>query len=128
MSPDKFKQCPKCGVWLSLEDILSGPDVITIGMSLDSEDFTFNHYYFNHVVEGCNTTFAMSVMDFREFINEPIADDIMTGKPGCEQHCNSLTDTRLCGMKCRWAPFRRFMDEMMRRKMNKSNAPAKFDL
>jgi hypothetical protein len=119
MSSEKLKQCPKCGVWLSIEDILESAEVTIIGMTLDSDDFTFNSFYFNHDAPECGTTFTMNVLDFAEYINEPIPQDILTGQPGCERHCSSLTDTRLCRKTCRWAPFRRFMDALMRKKQGK---------
>ena len=105
-----------------MTDILEGDEVTIIGMSLDDEDSQFNSYFFNHDSPNCNTTFTMNVLEFSPYIDEPIAEEILAGQAGCEQHCTNRSDTQPCGQNCRWAPFRRLMSQLMIRKMKRATA------
>lgn len=109
------RECPNCKVGFTLEDILTSPDVVPIGMLLNDDDAAWNSYYFNHVADGCGTTFTVGVETFASLLPEPAPDAIRAGSPDCEGHCTSLTDLAECRAECHWAPYRRFLQVLRSR-------------
>jgi len=123
MNARKFKECPNCGHWFTALEIMESPTVEPIGMRFDEEDPTFNLYFFNHVCEGCNTTFVIEVDKFLPFIMEPVAEKALTGTDVCEGHCTNLADLRECTTNCHYAPFRRFLLSMIEIRKVKAQCP-----
>ena len=116
MDDNKIKQCSKCKTWFTLEDLLTNQEIIPIGISLDDEDPAFNLFYFNHDQPDCMTTLTVNVELFRSKINELIPKENKAGKEGCEHHCTDLDDMKDCSNNCKWAPYRRFIFELMEKK------------
>lgn len=56
---DPVTVCPFCHVAFTLEDLMSGPDIVPIGMMLNDDEAAWNFYYFNHMAENCGTTFTV---------------------------------------------------------------------
>ena len=116
MDNSKFKQCPCCSKWFSYDEIVNGSDVDPIGMCFLEGDFKNNVYYFNHTCDECNSTFVIPVMTFLPFIKETIPDDVLTGSECCEQHCIKIDDLMECNQECTYAPFRRFLINLVSEK------------
>lgn len=116
---NKIKQCPNCKKWFSAVDILESPEVIPIGMHLDTKDPSFNLYFFNHADGKCKTTFTIEVDKFEPFITEPMPEQIQAGTEICENHCTKIEDLETCQQECHYAPYRRFLLSMIKsRKRN----------
>jgi hypothetical protein len=106
---DRFNQCPCCHAWLSVQDILESPLVEPLGMAFDQGDPGYNLLYFNHLVEGCGSTFTIEARRFAPFLPEEPPPEVKSDTPGCEHHCTSMRNLVACQASCHWAPFRRFM-------------------
>lgn len=111
-----FKECPACGLGLSIQDILEDPTIQPLGLTFESSDLETNLYYFDHVVPGCHTTFMIPAIKFTSIIDEPIPEEIRTGQPGCESRCTNITDWLECKNDCFHAPFRRLLIKMVETK------------
>jgi len=109
------KTCPMCGQVLTIQDIASTPAIRPIGMSFD-EKMEFNLIYFQHEVEGCGTCFTIPVLDLADLIDEPIPAEALTGTAHCERHCERVNDLSVCRQECRYAPFRRLLISLIRRR------------
>ncbi len=119
---NQFKQCPCCNRWLSAREIIESPDIELNGMAFDDEELQFNVLYFTHRVDGCNSTFTIPVLQFEQFITEPISNAIKVGTSECEEHCVKLEDHHDCKADCKYAPFRRFMRMLLSIKGQSSSA------
>lgn len=109
--------CPCCGAGFTLEDLVSSPDIAPIGMMLEDNEADWNYYYFNHVAEGCGSTFTTHVETFAPLLPEPVPAAIRTLSCDCEGRCTSLNDLAACGAECHWAPYRRFLSVLLARRM-----------
>ncbi len=109
MNQRRFKQCPGCGKWFSLKNIMECEHIKPVGMSFESKSFGLNVYYFNHQVESCGTTFLIPVKEFIPVLQEPIPCLDLTGTSDCEMHCMYIDDLTECSRECIHAPFRRFL-------------------
>ncbi len=103
-----------CGTWFSLDDILKNPVVTPIGMMLECDDPQRNYLFFNHSIDECQSTFAISVTEFEALIVEKIPDEILFGREQCNGHCATMYDISACRSACRWAPYRRFLLRLMK--------------
>lgn len=103
------KVCPKCGTGLSLDDILTGRDVLPVGMLLERRSSPHSLFFFTHAPPDCGTTFTLPVDLFADLIEEPLPEDVLAGHIGCPGHCTRLDDLAACDQPCRNAPFRRFL-------------------
>jgi hypothetical protein len=108
----RIQRCPSCGQWFTLRDILESPLVQPIGVLFGDDGVGQHRYYFNHVREGCGTTFTIPVTAFIALIEEPIPAEAFTGTERCERHCAHIDDLSVCSQDCHYAPFRRFLLSM----------------
>ena len=111
-----FKECPKCGMAFSMRDILEGPTVKPLGLTFEESDFETNLYLFAHAVPECGTTFMIPAIKFTSVIDEPIPEEIRTGRPDCEGRCTNIDDRLECKNDCLHAPFRRLLIQMVEEK------------
>ncbi|HPF69208.1 MAG TPA: hypothetical protein PLQ13_00940 [Candidatus Krumholzibacteria bacterium] len=109
--------CPYCHERFTLEDLVCHPGIVPIGMMLNDSDARWNFYYFNHVVPGCETTFTVEVEAFASLLGEPVPAAIRTFSCDCEGRCTSLADLAACKADCHWAPYRRFLDVLLARRL-----------
>jgi hypothetical protein len=116
MDQKNFKQCPYCHYFFSLREILESPEVEPVGMRFDEDEPGLNLYFFSHVCLSCGTTFAIEVDRFEPLITEPIPDKVLAGTKNCEQHCLNIEDLKQCQQECRYAPFRRFILSLIKKK------------
>lgn len=103
------KNCPGCGCSLSLEKVISSPEIQIIGMNVDDNEPALNFYYFVHTANGCGTTFGIPVDAFQCLLPESPPARSKLGQPDCEHRCLRIEDRSECRETCRWAPYRRFM-------------------
>jgi len=116
-----------------MEDILYSSEIEPVGMLFPNDDFEWNMYYFNHAIESCGSTFVIPVREFLHLIDEPIPDTVLNGTDRCDGHCVSVTDIRECSQSCHYAPFRRFMLDLLSGRRSKaatppSSSPKRFDV
>ena len=116
--------CPGCGTTFSIHDVPGHPEIEPIGMQLDGEDPKFNLYYFNHVNPGCKSTFAVQVDFFLPLITEPVSKLVLAGSRECNHYCVRIDELRACGNECRYAPFRRFLLELLKQYAETQKAPS----
>lgn len=117
---EHFKQCPKCKAWFSIDEIMYSLELEPVGMQIEDDCPEANLYYFNHRVDGCGTTFAVSVLWLSLFIGEPVPSAILAGSAVCEGHCGDLSDNTTCQQICSWAPFRKLLHAMQASRQNSS--------
>ncbi len=117
MSNNKLKQCPKCAVWFTAKDFRENPEIKPLGMTFEEGDINHNLFYFNHACEDCGTTFTLKVNMLAELIESPKSQEILAGSDKCESHCLDINDTNECGQECKYAPFRKLLNQMMNRWM-----------
>lgn len=103
------KVCPSCGQHLTLEDILTNPEVRPRGLVLERDNPETSMFYFDHAVEGCGTTFVIPVEQLEPFVDEPVPENLLVGSDCCETHCVRLEDWAECSQDCTNAPYRRLL-------------------
>jgi hypothetical protein len=113
---DRFTQCPCCGAWFSRDDILANPAIVPIGMMRDGDDRERNLLFFNHLDGKCGSTFTIDARRLAPFLQAPEPQTSLMGGPDCQHHCTSMKDLKECASDCRWAPYRRFLLELRRRR------------
>ncbi len=116
MENAKFKKCSKCGTWISKEEFISSAKIVPIGITFADEYYEISLYYFNHAIEGCDTTLTIPVTHFEDEIKEEIPDTKLTGTDQCRNLCTDIDKHAPCDQRCRFAPYRRFLLIMMKNK------------
>ncbi len=117
MTDEFVKKCNVCKAMLTPQQMVDDPDVRPIGTTFFEDGPDTKHYYFfQHETPGCGTSFVIDVECFLKFIKEPIPEKIMRAQPGCGGHCASIDDLSDCDRECHFAPFRRFLLEMVAKK------------
>ncbi len=111
-----IKQCPNCGEWFSLRDLLENPEIEPLGMSFESTDSELNVYYFRHTFERCGSSFVVPVYEFAELVPGPLPAKILRNRSECEGHCTTVDDLTACSQQCMYAPFRKLLLSMLRTK------------
>lgn len=109
--------CPYCNVGFTLDDLMTRPDIVPIGMMLQDDEAAWNFYYFNHTAEDCGTTFTVCVDAFAGLLTERVPEAIRAHSCVCEGHCTSLVDLAECQADCHWAPYRRLLPALLARSM-----------
>ena len=118
-----MKKCPTCGQIFSLDELLSDPSIIPIGMTSDDEVDPENVYYFTHAVPECGTTFTVPATLFDSARDEPLPDELMLDGQSCSGLCTHIAELRSCQNNCKWAPYRRLLLDMVERRKT-ANKPA----
>ena len=107
------KHCPCCRAPFTAAMLVEDPTAVPLGMTIDRDAPDGGHYWFNHAVEGCGSTFVVELEALTEFLDEPVPATILTGTEPCGHHCLDLDDTEPCPQPCRFAPFRRLLVRML---------------
>jgi hypothetical protein len=114
------KKCNCCQACLTAKQLVEDLEVRPIGTAFLEDEGPGTHYYFfQHETPDCGTSFVVDVEHFKQFITEPIPEEVMTLEPGCGGHCANIHDLSDCGNECHFAPFRRFLLKMLAAKMAK---------
>ena len=113
MDPVHFKQCPGCHKWLSLQDMLSNPDIMPLGLVLADSDYDTGLFYFQHEVPECRSSFVIPAGWFVSILDEPIPEKVKIGTKHCEGQCLHIDEWAECHTDCHHAPFRRLLIRMM---------------
>lgn len=110
---DNLKICPMCGREFSADDILHDSDITPLGMRIEKDDSRLNYFYFTHDVAECGTTFVIPVEAFESCLPAPPPAQILTGTDDCRGLCLDLAEHGFCDQDCRWAPYRRLLQQML---------------
>ena len=113
MKGDTFKQCPVCGTWFTLDNIIHSPEIEPIGMTLDPANDDNCFLYFTHSAPECMTTFVIPVEDLRPALDEELTAPRVHPGEGCSGHCTTIADLSACRQNCELAVYRRFMLKLM---------------
>ena len=118
MNKTIIRTCPLCDVPVLLNDLVYNPDFRAIGMEFGDGTLEWVHYYFQHAVPECETTFAVGVEYFTHLIDELIPGQCLIGTADCGLHCTSVTDLSACSAECQFAPYRRLLLRIIEIKRN----------
>ncbi len=126
MTEEVVKQCACCRTIFTAMGLVNDPAVRPIGTAFLDEKGTHTHYYFfQHETPQCGTSFVVDVEHFRQFITEPIPEQVLRLGPKCEGRCVRVDDLNECRQECHFAPFRRFLLRMIAQKLARiQRAPA----
>ncbi len=113
MSEEKIKSCPYCKASLTIDDLISNPDLRLIGMSFADDSIEWAYYFYQHEVPNCGTSFVVRVDKFTAYITEQIPTEKLALRECCKEHCVSINDLSECENECYFAPFRRLLIRMM---------------
>ena len=119
---EKFKQCPLCRKWLSSDEVIKNPEIKPLGMAYLEDENNTAFYYFQHSVPGCGSTFLIDIKDFGPFMEEDIPQVSLMASKHCEGHCVDLYDLSTCRNECYYAPFRRFILNLISSKKKTAGA------
>jgi hypothetical protein len=116
MAKRHVKKCPGCGEEFTLRRLLESSDIRPEGLSFEQKYPELNMFYFTHTAPDCGTTFVIPVGVFLTVLDEPVPSDILAGTAVCENHCLHIDDWTACSQNCYYAPFRRLLISMIKRK------------
>lgn len=109
----KYKTCTKCKYpWDTREELLADPLIEMIGYQADTVDPDQGLLLFNHLIRGCNTTFAVLARDFNDFYNGPHYEQILTGTDKCQGLCLDIHNLEPCEAKCKLAFPRKIIQKI----------------
>ncbi|MFH1687750.1 MAG: hypothetical protein ABIE70_09545 [bacterium] len=106
-------KCPSCDQKFKPWEMIGNPSLEPLGMRIDEEDPKFNFYLFRHNRPECGTSLAVMVELFRDWLDEPVPVDIITGSEPCELRCIDLDNHGECSQNCTWAPYRRLLTKLL---------------
>lgn len=110
------KVCPCCSANFTAIELAQDPAIQVIGMSFIEDSIEEAYYFFQHETTECGSSFMVSVDAFESLIPEPIPCAKLALRACCEEHCVSVKDLAECKNECHFAPYRRFMLQMMKQK------------
>lgn len=103
-----WKSCGYCKIhWQDPREFLKDPDIKFIGMQVNLK--STNHsclYHFDH--QACGSTLGININKFKDLLEEPIPELVMTGEENCPRHCTHIENFLECRNECHNAPFRRY--------------------
>ena len=124
-----LKQCTGCKKWLTAEDLTSDPQLEPLGMAFLKGKNARAYFHFLHKTPECGTTFLLEADRLKDYIDEPFpivnlkdTEDCPLENTGhksesvCEGDCVDLYDLATCGRECQYAPYRRFLQKMIKMK------------
>ena len=116
MSDNRIAECPSCGQIFTLEDIVGSSDLEPVGMGFVNSDIEANMFHFRHVTPDCGAKLRIPVQVIAPHLDEPIPESILTDTDQCDGHCRTEDDWAACTQNCYYAPFRRFLITLVKRK------------
>jgi hypothetical protein len=109
------KVCNMCGKKITADELVYSPELRPIGMAFD-DTVQHAYYFFQHEVPGCHTSLLVAIEHLQDYISETIFPEKKTLTDCCEEHCVNVNDLSGCHQECYYAPFRRFLLEMIANK------------
>lgn len=104
MSKKKFKICPMCSTeWTIRDEFLDDKSVEIIGYGAHFEKLESSLFYFNHVKEGCFTTFTIAAKEFLDLYSGEKYTERRTGKEECPGYCLEQEQLNRCDAFCECA-------------------------
>lgn len=126
-SENAFKTCSLCRtVWETRSQLLHDPDVQLVGYQVDFEELKMGLFFFNHLKEGCHTTFGVRAGMFRDLYNGPVFERKRPGAAECAGYCLHNDELRDCEAPCECAYVRHIL-QVIRGWPKKSQACAATD-
>ncbi|WP_108651221.1 hypothetical protein [Dongshaea marina] len=106
----EFKKCSMCSaLWKSREDFISDPEIVLNGYKADFESLDYGLFLFTHEKEGCCSTLAVEVGDFKDLYQGQVYSERKTGGPECPRYCKDEHQLARCKAKCECAYVRELM-------------------
>ncbi|WP_108650442.1 hypothetical protein [Dongshaea marina] len=104
MASSHFKQCPCCHErWRCREEFLADPSIELEGYKVDFTDLEQGLFLFTHRQEGCGSTIAIEVCDFKALYPHTIYQERKTGDPDCPCYCLHKDLLARCENQCQCA-------------------------
>ena len=110
----RFKQCPGCGSWLSINDILSGPDVRPIGMHTESDNHKLHGMVFQHDSPYCQSSFQIDLESLAPLVSTSDRAEMCNIPTECDRRCLTAHRDDPCPLNCSAAPYHELMLKMLR--------------
>ena len=84
-----FKLCPKCNEkWSSQEFFLNDKKIELIGYQPRFQEPLKGLFLFNHLSNGCNTTFSIEFLSFKNLSEVEITPDALEKPRDCPGYCS----------------------------------------
>lgn len=102
-----FKTCTHCHrTWSDREGFLRCHDLVLVGYQPNFDDIEAGFLLFNHITEGCGSTFAVSVAKFSDLYKGPRFSESKKGSDECGRHFLNIKDLSSCKAECKYAYVR----------------------
>ncbi len=111
MTPEEFfKICPCCfKKWTTREAFLSDHSLKLNGYKADFKDLEFGMFFFTHHIDGCHSTMALMVGDFRSLYSGEIYAEKKALSEECPRYCVNENQLSRCNAFCECAFVREIM-------------------
>jgi hypothetical protein len=109
----RVKKCPGCNNWLSINDILWDPDILPVGMHVESENCELHGFLFQHDNHTCRSSFHVHLKAL-DFLIRPLSGEPTCKNPtDCDHRCHNTAVAEPCRLECRFAPYHNLMMQMV---------------
>ena len=113
---DKIEECSGCGQWLTVEDLITKPELHLIGMARRSNDPTRAYYFFTHDVPECGSSLLIEAEKFNPYISGMTINNQFIACSCSEDFCVHIDELKNCGRKCFLEHYRNFFFLMLKLK------------
>jgi hypothetical protein len=103
---NSYKTCGTCGkTWDDPLDVIHDRSLRLNGYQAVLPDSSAGVLFLTHEVQGCHSTLAVPVRDYRYLYDGPEYDQCLRGQPSCGKHCLMREDLSPCDAPCsmHWA-------------------------
>lgn len=98
---------------MSLNDILWDPDILPVGMHIESDNHELHGILFQHDSHTCRSSFQVSLESLRPLVSSTPQESVCKNPTGCDQRCQNAGAIEPCRLECRFAPYHNLMMKMI---------------
>jgi len=124
-----IKQCPGCGNWLSINDILNSPDVLPIGMHIESANHKLHGMVFQHDSPRCQSSFQIDLESLAPLVSTSDRSERCSIPTECDRRCLTAYRDDPCPLNCSFTPYHELMLKILQsRKAADTNRVTRYEV
>lgn len=109
MIQQNAKQCPGCGIWLTMDDLMFSPSIVPQGMQIDPRAHTECYFQFAHQTDECCSSFLIHSSEIKHLCDLLAEERPQSNRFGCSGFCAEIHELANCRRPCSHSHYRQFL-------------------
>jgi hypothetical protein len=115
-----FKTCPSCSqIWQTRDEFVLDTQLELNGYKADFEKLEYGLFFFTHHQNGCFSTMAIEVLDFKDMFSGKPYPERKTDSEECPGYCRDKEQLERCDNICECAFVREIMNMLRDKDLGK---------